>query len=176
MPGRRIPPQIAAYLGPCREPDSPAEKVVEQCGLAKLMGDERLTDYDPLVVVMHLVTEEVEGLRLSLKKAKGRKAWGAAMTILQKGHQLEHNTFIPCRTCDQAFEPVIDDELLTLFLTWYESHNVQDLLTIHRCPQCGGRLKAVRTKPYKGDMHTPEPGSVENDEEWAESLLQHSSL
>src|ERR1700687_2375040 len=96
MPGGRIPPEIGAYLGPCREPESAAEKVVEQLTLGKMMGDAGLIDYDPLVVVMRLVAEEVEELRLSLKGPKGRRAWCEALRMLQEGHgSLGHNTFLP---------------------------------------------------------------------------------
>ena len=172
----RVHPFLMSYLGPCREPETAVEKVVEQCGLAKFMGDAGLTDYDPLVVVMHLVAVEVEGLRLSLKCPKGRKTWCEAMRTLHEDGSLENNPFIPCRTCDHAFEPVIDEKLLALFLPWYEFQDVQDLIAIHRCPACGGQIAAERTKRYEGDMHTPEPGSVQDDCEWAQLLLQHSGL
>lgn len=176
MPNRRLPPQILSYLGTCREPESAAEIVVEQCGLAKLMGDSGLTDGDPLIAVMHLVAEEVRGLRLSLHDPKGRATWCEAMQTLQDYSSLEHNNLIPCRTCDQAFEPVIDDNLISLFLKWYDSQDVEDLLAIHRCPACGGQIVAKRTKKYAGDMHTPEPGSVDDAREWAGLLLQHTGL
>jgi hypothetical protein len=165
------------YLGPCRQPVTVAENIIEQCGLAKFMGDAGLTDFDPLIKVMHLVAEEVEGLRLSLAKPKGRKAWCEVMTRLQEDDSiLEHNLFIPCRSCDQAFEPVVDDRLLKVFLAWYRSFAVSDLLAIHRCPACGGKLAAKRTKTYRGDFHTPAPGSPASDEQWAELLLQHTGL
>ena len=93
MPGRRIPPQIMAYLGNCREPNGTVEKVVEQCGLGKFMGDEGLTTYDPLVVVMDLVTEEFLGLtpeesaivelRVTVARAVRRLREGQGLT--QKG-------------------------------------------------------------------------------------------
>lgn len=153
MPGRRIPPQIMAYLGNCREPNGTVEKVVEQCGLGKFMGDEGLTTYDPLVVVMDLVTEEFLGLKKSFKSPITRKNWSEAMRRLQEDISiLEQNPFIPCRCCDQAFEPVIDEVLLSLFLAWYKSRRTEDLLAIHRCPACGGQIKAQRTKVYKEDF------------------------
>jgi hypothetical protein len=178
MPGRRVPDSIMAYLGPCREPSSAAEKVVEQCGLGKMFGDAGLTDYDPLVVVMRLVAAEVDGLGRSFtKRGKGRKTWLEAMTMLQEDNgTLEHNTHIPCRYCNMAFEPVIDETLLALFLVWYESDATEDLLAIHRCPACGGVLKAKHTKPYEGDFHTPAPASVVSDDAWVEELLAHSSF
>jgi len=176
MPGRKIPPEIMAYLEACLEPDSPAEIIVEQCGLGKLMKNAGLTDYDPLVAVMALVAEEVRGLGLSLKPGdKGRKVWCKAMRMIQDGDgSLEHNTFLPCRTCDQAFEPVIDNHLLTLFLTWSTSDKPEDLIAMHKCPSCKGQIVAKRTKTYQGDMHTPDPGSVNCDAEWAELLFQHA--
>jgi hypothetical protein len=176
MPGRRIPREIRAFLGPCQEPESPAERVVEQCGLAKLMGDAGLTDYDPLVVVMHLVAEESRGLGFSLDAPEGREVWCEALTALQATSELEHNAFLPCRTCDQAFEPVVNDTLLALFLTLEKYHRARDLVALHRCPSCGGCLTAKRTKQYRGDMHTPTPGTVTSDLAWAEALLQHSEL
>src|ERR1700681_903970 len=112
MPGRRLPDMIGDYLGECRPARTAVEKVMEQCGLAKFMGDWGLTDFDPLIVVMTLMTEEVIGLRLNLKKKHGRKVWLAAMAALQEGDAyLEHNETIPCRWCDKAFIPVIDDGL-----------------------------------------------------------------
>jgi hypothetical protein len=178
MPRRRnIPPEIRAYLGPCREPESAAEIVVEQLTLGKLTGDAGLTDYDPLVVVMGLVAEVVRELGLSPKGRKGRKVWCEAVQVLQDHDSiLEHNTFLPCRWCDQAFEPVIDDKLLALFLAWHESAATEDLLALHRCPACGGQLAAKRAKKYDGDGHTPPPGSVASDEEWAELLLRDHPL
>lgn len=118
MPNRRVPQHLLDYLGPCRQPDTPAEKVVEQCHLAKFEEDGTLSDFDPLIVIMHLVAEEVRGLRLSPHGPKGRKAWIEAMSAVQTDGVLEHNTCIPCRYCDQAFEPVIDKKLLKLYLTW----------------------------------------------------------
>jgi hypothetical protein len=165
---------IGAYLGSCRKPETPVEKVIEQCILGKQMGDAGLTDFDPLITVMNLVADETRGLRLSLNGPKGRRTWCEAVAELQVNKSLEHNRFIPCRSCDQAFEPVIDDALLDLFLPWYWSRNVLALLAIHRCPACGGQLKAKCTKKYHGDMHTPAPGSISSDEEWARQLLQYS--
>lgn len=176
MPGRQLPPEILAYLGPCRQPDTLVEKVVEQCGLAKFTGDAGLTDFDPLVVVMHLVTEEVLGLCRSFQKKAARSAWCEALRTIQSGGSLEHNSFIPCRRCDQAFEPVVDEELLRLFLTWYRKQTIEALLAIHLCPSCGGSIRAERQKTYCGDMHTPEPRSIADDEEWAYQLLKHSDL
>lgn len=173
MPGRRIPSEILSFLGPCREAESATEKIVEQCGLAKLMG-EGLTDNDPLIVVMNLVAVEVRGLGLSLYEPEGRKTWCEAMHELQGNYYLEHNTLLPCHRCDQAFEPVIDEALLTLFLSWFKKQSTKTLLSIHLCPACGGQLAAKRTKQYKGDYHTPAPGSCSSGEDWAETLLQYS--
>ena len=57
----------------------------------KIMGNAGLTDFDPLVAVMHLVAVEVEGLGLSFKvPASGRvspdgiEVWCEAMQMLQK--------------------------------------------------------------------------------------------
>jgi len=160
-----------------RTPQEIAEKIVEECGWGKITGSLGLTDGDPLVVVMYRVAQKIRNRGGSFEKAKARKVWCRALTMLQEyDDTLEHNTFIPCRWCDQAFEPVIDDRLLTLFLRWYNSSDSTDLLAIHRCPACGGQIGAKRTKPYHGDMHTPQPGSVENDDAWVDLLLKHSSL
>ena len=57
-----------------------------------------------------------EGSGLSLEKPEGRKVWRESLQMLQIDNgTLEHNTFLPCRTCDQAFEPAIDEVLLDLF-------------------------------------------------------------
>src|SRR4051812_12453051 len=99
MPGRRIPPEIMGYLGPCRQPRGFVEKVLEQCSLAKLEGE--LTDFAPLVVIMTLVTEEFGSK--SFDDAKVRKAWCRVIQRLQADTSLlEHNKFIPCRRCNQA--------------------------------------------------------------------------
>jgi hypothetical protein len=172
MPNRRVPRLLADYVGPYREAKTLTEKVVEQCGLGKLMHDAGLTDFDPLIVVMRLVTEEILCLCPSLDRPKTRSAWCEAMrTLQQENHYLEHNRFIPCRFCDSAFEPEIDDDLLTLYLKWHDSQRLDDFLAIHRCRGCGGQLKALQTRKYKGDMHTPTPGSVQDDREWQYRLL-----
>jgi hypothetical protein len=177
MPNRRLPSQIAAYLGPCEESETIVEEIVEQCSLAKLTDDGGLTDYDPLVVIMSVVEEKVRGMGFALTTQEGRKAWCDVLTELQDNSgMLEHNTSIPCRSCDQAFEPVVDDTLLTLFLAWHNLRRVKDLLAIHRCPSCGGKISAKRIKKYEGDMHTPKAGSVTDDFEWAEQLLQFHGM
>lgn len=174
MPKRRIPPEIMAYLGPCREPETVGEELVEQCSIAVMFEPGSLTDCAPLVSVMSLVVTEMENLGLSPRGPKGSRGWLDAMQIIQEDRQLmdiAHDPTIPCRWCDQAFEPVIDKTLLKLFLTWFNSRLVADLLAIHRCPACGGKLKARKTMRYSGAGYTPAPGSVEDDEEWAERLL-----
>jgi hypothetical protein len=177
MPNRKVPQHIRDYLGPCREPETPAEKVVEQCHLAKFEGDGTLSDFDPLIVIMHLVAEEVRALRLSVEGHKGRQAWIEAMIDIQNDGVLEHNTRIPCRYCDQAFEPVIDKKLLKLYLTWEKSRTVADFLAIHQCPACGGTITA--TKPpqsYEGDDNTPEPIWKGSDEMWMVHMLMETDL
>jgi hypothetical protein len=170
---------ILEHLGAYRELETPVEKVIEQCSLAKLDRDWRLSDYDPLVVVMDLVTEEVRGLGLSPKGPKGSAVWIESMERLQAPDVLvdiEHNRFVPCRTCDRSFRPVIDRNILKLFLAWQATGKVEDLLAIHRCQRCGGTITELDAKPYEGDGHTPEPGTVADDREWARELLSHSGL
>jgi hypothetical protein len=170
---------ILEHLGASREVETPVEKVIEQCDLAKLDGDWRLSDYDPLVVVMDLVTEEVRGLGLSPKGPKGSAVWIESMEHLQAPNALvgiEHNRFAPCRTCDKSFRPAIDRHVLKLFLTWQATGRVEDLLAIHRCQRCGGTITELEVKPYEGDWHTPEPGTVADDREWAREFLSHSGL
>ncbi len=177
MPGRQIPPEIRAYLGPCREPRGLVEKVIEECGLAKLTGDSGLTDFDPLVVILTLVTSEIEGRGKSLDEPRVRRAWCEIVQRVQNDEAgLDHNSFLPCRFCDQAFEPVVDETLLALFLAWHRHGGTANLLAIHRCPACGGTLAAKETRQYEGDMHTPEPGHERTDEEWVALLLQHAEL
>ncbi len=156
-----------------RTADDIAEIVVDRLGWQKLSGNSGLTDFDPLVVVMRLIASEIGEEKL-FTKSKARAAWLKAMALLQGGDGLEHNSFLPCRTCDQAFDPVIDETLLTLFLDWYQHGGAARLIAIHKCPACGGQIKARRTRTYKGDMHTPPPGTVEGDDQWVEELLQHS--
>src|SRR4051794_22345403 len=45
MPNRPIPRPLADYVGPYRQAKTLTEKVVEQCGLGKLMHDAGLTDF-----------------------------------------------------------------------------------------------------------------------------------
>jgi hypothetical protein len=170
---------ILEHLGPYREVETPVEKVIEQCNLAKLEGDWRLSDYDPLVVVMDLVTEEVRGLGLSPKGPKGSAVWIESVTKLQEPDvvvDIEQNRFIPCRTCNRSFRPSIDRNLLKLFLGWQATGTVEDLIAIHRCQRCGGTITELEHKTYEGDWHTPEPGTVADDREWARELLSHSGL
>ena len=173
MPGRRIPPDILGYLGPCRQPRGLVEKVIDQCGLAKLEGE--LTDFAPLVVVMEMVTEEFH--RKSFDDPKVRKAWCRVIQRLQEDTSiLKHNAFLPCRRCDQEFQPVVDERLLALFLAWHETRSTKDLIAIHLCPACGGMIGAKITRTIEddndGDFETPAPWSIADDEEWAERLLE----
>jgi hypothetical protein len=133
-----------------------------------------LTDLDPLVVIMEMVPQEFEGK--SFDDSKVRKASRRVIQELQADTSLlEHNKFIPRRRCKQAFEPVVDDKLLTRFLAWHESGDTQDLIAIHQCPACGGQIGAKQIKLYYGDFHTPEPGTIDDDT-WASSLLEHSNF
>jgi hypothetical protein len=177
MARRRIPPQIMDHLGPCREPNGIVEKIIEQISLCKLMGDAGFTDFDPLVFVMYNVAEEIRARGGTFEKPKARRVWRDVVAHFQEDSgALEHNTFLPCRRCDQAFRPVIDDRLLTVFLSWYESQRVETLLALHQCPACGGQVGAARLKTYKGDWHTPAPGTIDDDESWALQLLSHVGL
>lgn len=155
-----------------------AERIVEECQGRKAMDPYFLTDCDPLIVVMSRVADIIRKRKGSFDKPKARDVWCRAMIMLQDddGGILEHNTCIPCRWCDREFEPVIDDALLALFLVWYESFKAEHLLAIHRCAACGGQLKAKQTGHYEGDYHTPPPGTVEDDEEWAWQLLENESF
>jgi hypothetical protein len=83
---------------------------------------------------MYLVAAEVRGVRLSPKGPKGSAVWIDALRQVQEAHPLlsiEHNRFIPCRSCDRAFRPKIDRQLLNAFLGWQESGSLEDLFAIH---------------------------------------------
>jgi len=145
------------------------EKVIEQCVLAKLEGE--LTDFAPLVAIMQMVTEEFGSK--SFGDPKVRKAWCRVIERLQADTSLlEHNRFIACRRCHQEFEPVVGETLLTLFLQWREGRTPQDLVAIHLCPACGGRIEAKRTRPREADRDGLEPETVDEDEEWADGLVE----
>jgi len=172
---------IMPYLGQYREPQTPVEVVLEQIGLTKEFGGGSLSDFDPLIVVMELVTREVRALRLSPRGPKGGRVWIDAMTELQigdgnRGRRIEHNRFIPCRTCDRAFRPEINRHLITTFLAWSESRSAEALVAIHRCQACGGTLTELEARIYRDDYHTPEPGFEGTDEKWAEQLLRVSGF
>lgn len=179
MPDRQVPAMILPYLGAYREPERPVEVVLDQLALTKEFDDSVLSDFDPLVVVMELVAQEVRGLRLSPRGPKGRQVWIDAMEELQIGdgnrrHRIEHNRFLPCRSCDRAFRPAINRQLLAVFLVWSTSRSAEDLVTIHRCQACGGTLTELEAKVYSSDYHTPEPGFEGTDEKWSEQLLHVS--
>ena len=179
MPRRRVPAAVLPHIGAYREPLTPTEIVLEQVGLAKEFGEGGLSDFDPMVVVMELVAEEVRALRLSARGPKGGQVWMEAMEELQQGGvilQTEHNPFLPCRTCDRSFRPQIDRQLLALFLVWSDSRAPADLVAIHQCGECGGTLTELESKSYTGDAHTPAPVFVGTDEHWAEQLLEVSGL
>ena len=150
-----------------------AEKLDERCYFAKLKRT-ALTDYDPLVVIAALMFREIGNLDLDWNEPRVRKAWCMALEGIQTSGSLGQNAFIPCRFCDQAFEPVVDENLLQLSLEYYETQELKTLLRIHRCPSCGGALKTIKTKTYRGDMHTPEPGTIQDDEQWREHLLRYA--
>ena len=142
-------------------------KIVDRCLGQKFDGC--LTDFDPLVAVMEMVVEIIGEKRLR-ENPKARRMWVRVLEILQKGGELEHNKLIPCRFCDTAFEPLVDEQLLDLCLTWLESYETSDLLAIHRCPSCGGTLKILNSTKYEGDGFTPIPGTIDNDDEWSHRL------
>jgi hypothetical protein len=136
-----------------------------------------LVDYSPLLAVMYIVAYEIRERGASFDKPKARRVWIEVMTKVQDEWRCsDHNSHIPCRSCDQAFRPVIDDALLTMFLPWYETRTNESLIAIHRCPSCGGSIAATDTKTYDGDYHTPDPGSIDDDDEWAETLLDHVEM
>lgn len=148
-----------------------ARIVVGTIGWQKMTHTNCLTDFDPMVTVMCLLANEIGDE--NLKKPKGKNVWIEAMKEIQKGDSIENNPRIPCRACDQAFTPIIDDVIFDLFVRWYESRRTSDLLAIHKCKACGGTANASATQKYKGDMHTPEPGNAKSDDHWAEMLLEH---
>lgn len=149
--------------------------VIERMQGGKFTGSLGLTDFDPLVVVMNRLAWVMENKGATFDKPKARKVWLlATMEIQEDSFIVEHNRFTPCRYCETAFEPVVDDRLLDLFLAWNESiGSTEKLLDIHRCEGCGGTIKSKGTKKYQGDFHTPEPGSIDDDELWCHDLLQH---
>lgn len=156
-----------------RKAEEIAYDAVDDCIQGKFDGELGLLDFDPLIIVMNRVAEVIHSRTGSFDQPEHKEAWLLALEEIQVGEGLEHNNYIPCRRCDQAFEPVVDETLLDLFLKWEKSGAPADLLAIHRCPDCGGQLKAKRTKQYKGDWHTPEPGSIDDDRKWAEYLLRN---
>lgn len=176
MANRRVPPSIAEYLGPCREPDTAAENVVEQVGLALMFGETGYVDYAPLVWMLTQVTDEMRDEGLSLDEEANRAVWLEAVEGVQNGW-FEHNHWLPCRYCDKKFLPVVNERLFELFVTWSKSRKTSALMDLHRCPDCGGCLEAdgpLRT--YNGDYHTPEPHSIEDDECWVSCLFQHYAV
>ena len=144
------------------------DDIVDRCNGEKFDGC--LSDFDPLVVVMEVVADIIGQKRLR-ENPKARQMWIRVMEHFQKDGDLEHNTYIPCRYCDTSFEPVVDDELLDLFLNWLESNQTEQLLAIHRCATCGGKLKSLRSKKYVGDEFSPHFQMIDDDDEWRDSLL-----
>jgi len=145
------------------------DKIVELCELEKFTGS-YFTDYDPLISVMSFLGHEVRDTGVSLDSDVGCYLWKAALEKLQGSSIMQHNSCIPCRKCNKEFDPVIDNTLFKLFLKWFRDDTTDDVLAIHCCPDCGGRLIAESTRIYSGDMHTPPPGEIDDDEEWAEEF------
>ena len=146
-----------------------AEKVVERCSMVKLDGG--LLDFAPLVAVMELVTEEF-GTK-SFDEPRVRKAWCRVIEAFQAENDLlEHNSFIPCRRCNQEFEPVVGEKLLTLFLKWHKTRAPKALVAVHLCPACGGQIEGKQVRTRKEDVDGLEPGTVDDDEAWADSLVE----
>lgn len=173
MGNRSLPKIVRDHLGPCRQPETMVEHIVEQCGLEKFMG-QSFTDNDPLVFVMDLVAEEVRDLDFKIESPVGRIVWQEAMKQLQAGEgYLEHNTYLPCRLCDQAFEPVVNNRLFERFLPWHQTGTYEYLLQLHQCEACGGDVAAEKVVNYKGDMHTPSPHSIDDDDDWCDALLYY---
>ena len=83
-----------------------------------------MIDFAPLVVIMSRVAEMIVRRGGTFDKPKALKVWSEAISMVQSVDcdSFEHNTFIPCRSSDQAFEPVVDEVLVTLFLEWYGRH------------------------------------------------------
>ena len=40
------------------------------------------------------------------------------------------------------------------------------------CPACGGRIEATQTRPRKEDRDGLEPETVDDDEEWADGMVE----
>jgi hypothetical protein len=175
-----VPDAVLRYIGETRDPQTPAERVLEQVGLEKLMSSSGyFSDFDPLVVVLELVTVEIEALGLSPRGPKGGAVWIEVVSAIQDPHNpcsTGHNRFIPCRTCDRAFLPDVDVPLRRAFLAWHRTRKSPDLVAIHRCARCGGSIKELEAKTYGGDSHTPGPGFAGTDEEWSEELLEACSI
>lgn len=156
--------------------------LLRSSGKAGPPGEVLLTDNDPLVVVMEITKSMIERLPLSVRGPSGSQVWLEVIEWAQSDPPpLEHNRFIPCRSCDRAFRPAIDRSLLKLFLAWSDSlgaynRSAERLIELHRCRRCGGQLNELETKYYAGDYHTPEPGFSGTDEQWAEALLLESGF
>ena len=170
MSNRQIPPEIAAHLGPTREPRGFVEKVIEQCHLAKLQDE--FQDFAPLAAAMELVMDEFESK--SFAKPNVRKAWCRVVQYLQDDDDiLEHNRFIPCRRSSQEFDPVVDNKLLEVFLIWYESRSSSDLVKIHLCPNCGGKVDALRSRERN---EVESESDFESDDEWADWMAEEYGM
>ena len=150
------------------------DRIVELCELEKFTGS-YFTDYDPLISVMSFLGYEVRDTGVSLDSDVGCYLWKAALEKLQCSPAMQHNSNIPCRKCNNAFAPVVDDTLFEMFLKWFRNDTTDNVLAIHCCPDCGGRLIAESTRSYDGDMHTPPPEKINDDEEWAEHLTSYMS-
>src|ERR1043166_1596095 len=94
-----------------------AIKVIEAISWGRCIRSNGLTDFAPLVSLMYHVAAEIERRGGSFDKPKARKVWLKAMAELQEGNGwgIEQNHRVPCRYCNRAFWPVIDEQLLELF-------------------------------------------------------------
>lgn len=137
-----------------------------------------MIDNSPLVAVMWIVAYQIVQSGGSFAKPKCRKAWIDLMETIQYEERRvsDHNRYLPCRYCDQAFVPKIDESLLECFLEWYSTVSPDKLVALHKCQKCGGKIESIHVKTYEGDFHTPEPFSVSDDDEWQEILMSHTDL
>ena len=136
----------------------------------------QLSPFEPLVEIMGIVAREIKKRGGTFDKPKARRVWMELMTDLQgQWSSSDHHRRLPCRFCDQEFLPQIDAILLAAFLEWETTRKTSKLIQLHRCPACGGQITALDTRTYEGGFCMPEPNSIEDDEAWAELLLDNIS-
>lgn len=116
MPDRSVPSMLESYLGVSREPEADVERVVDQCGFAKMQGELTLR---PFHRDHGLGSTGGEGTRRLCDRTEGAEpGLGPSANSIRSGAGERAQRVSPLQFCDKAFKPKVNRWLLELFLKW----------------------------------------------------------